>query len=234
MVGLQIFAEFTDAEGKTYESDPTDPVYVYSFEIEEASATKVNEITVTFANPVEAENVTFAVTKGTESVPIEKVEATDGSIDEKEVTLKTSANMIKGTYTVTATDTVTEDTASADFEVEAQKVDSIVIKAGEDNVALTGDNEFDHTVPRVQHRSGFHALAPVDQYGQSIRSSASIQWTGSCDIKADKAKGKLTFKKNDNKAWVYNDKIYVTGVYVKTGKVTNATLARILLFPEYP
>ena len=224
MVGLQIFAEFTDAEGKTYESDPTDPVYVYSFEIEEASATKVNEITVTFANPVEAENVTFAVTKGTESVPIEKVEATDWSIDEKEVTLKTSANMIKGTYTVTATDTVTEDTASADFEVEAQKVDSIVIKAGEDNVALTGDNEFE----------AYAYYDVLDQYGQSIRSSASIQWTGSCDIKADKAKGKLTFKKNDNKAWVYNDKIYVTGVYVKTGKVTNATLARILLFPEYP
>ena len=215
MVGLQIFVEFTDAEGKTYESDPTEPVYAYSFEIEDAKATKVNEITVTFANPVESENVTFAVTKGTESVPIEKVEATDWSLDEDEVTLKTSANMVKGTYTVTATDSVTKDTAYANFEVEAQKVDSIVILAGEDKVALTGNNELE----------AYAYYDVFDQYNQSMRSSASIQWTGSCDIKADKATGKLTFKKNEaGKTWVYNEKIYVTGVHIKTGKVTSETL----------
>lgn len=219
MVGLQIFVEFTDAEGKTYESDPTDPVYVYSFEIEEAKASKVNEITVTFANPVEAENVTFAVKKGTEDFPIEKVEATDWSLTEDEVTLKTSANMAKGTYTVTATDSVTKDTDSADFEVTKQEVAKIVIKNTE--AYTNADDRADKA-----HTEAYAYYDVLDQYDQSIRSSASIQWAGSCEIKADKANGMLTLTKsgNDKKAWVYGEKIYITGVYTKTGAATSETL----------
>ena len=195
-----------------HESEATEPVGVFTFEIESAEATKVNEITVTFADSVEAENVTFTVTKGTESVPIEKVEATDWSIDETEVKLTTSANMTKGTYTVTATDSVTEDTASADFEVEAQKIEGIVIL---NKTALTNKDKDE----------AYAYYDVVDQYGTSIRSSASIQWSGSCKIKADKATGKLTLTKNaEGDDWVYNEQIYITGVYTKTGVAKSETL----------
>ena len=219
MVGLQIFVEFTDAEGKTYESDPTAPVDdgIYTFEIEDATATKVNEITVTFADAVEAENVTFAVTKGTESVPIEKVTADNWSIDEDVVTLKTSANMTTGTYTVTATDSVTKDTDSAEFDVEKQAVARIEIK---NTKAYT--NADDNA--NIAHTKAYAYYDVFDQYNQSIRSSASIQWAGSCDIKSDKATGMLTLTKSDNRAWVYGEQIYITGVYTKTGVATNATL----------
>ena len=217
MIGSTIKVVVTAENGNTFSSVPTAKVYAYSFEIEEAKASKVNEITVTFANPVEAENVTFTVTKGTESVPIEKVEATDWSLTEDEVTLKTSANMAKGTYTVTATDSVTKDTDSADFEVTKQEVARIEIKNTDAYTNADAD-------PDKAHTEAYAYYDVYDQYNQSIRSSASIQWAGSCDITADKANGMLTLKKNDKKAWVYGEKIYITGVYTKTGTATSETL----------
>ena len=222
MVGSTIKVVVTAENGNTFSSDPTAKVDdgVYTFEIESAKATKVNEITVTFADAVDSENVTFTVTKGTESVPIEKVEATDWSLTEDEVTLKTSANMVKGTYTVTATDSVTKDTDSADFEVlDKQTVTKIVIK---NTKAYTNAS----ANAADAHLEAYAYYDVLDQYDQSIRSSASIQWAGSCEIKADKANGMLTLKKsgNDKKAWVYGEKIYITGVYTKTGAATSETL----------
>ena len=217
MVGSKISVAVMDADGNSDLSDETEEVYAYTFEIEDAKASKVNEITVTFANPVEAENVTFAVTKGSETVPIEKVEATDWSIDEDEVKLKTSANMAKGTYTVTATDSVTSDTDSYSFEVTKQAVEGIVIL---NTKALT--NRSDNAAQN--HMEAYAYYDVLDQYGQSIRSSASIQWSGSCKIKADKATGKLTLTKGDGKAWVYNEQIFITGVYTKTGVAKSETL----------
>ena len=224
MIGSTIKVVATAENGNTFDSDPTDPVDdgIYTFDITSAKAKKVNEIEVTFADAVDSENVTFAVTKGTESVPIEKVEATDWSLNEDGdvvVTLKTSANMTKGTYTVTATDSVTSDTDSADFEVTKQEVARIEIK---NTKAYTNasDNAAD------AHTEAYAYYDVFDQYDQSIRSSASIQWAGSCEIKADKANGMLTLKKTggDKKAWVYGEKIYITGVYTKTGAATSETL----------
>ena len=125
--------------------------------------------------------------------------------------------MTTGTYTVTATDTVTEDTASADFEVEKQAVAEIVIK--NTKAYTNADDDADDA-----HKEAYAYYDVLDQYGESIRTSASIQWAGSCEIKADKANGMLTLKKNDDKAWVYGEQIYITGVYTKTGTATNATL----------
>ncbi len=226
MIGSTIKVTATAENGNTFSSVPTAPVddEIYTFDIKSAKATKVNEITVTFADAVDAENVTFAVTKGTESVPIEKVEATDWSLNEDGdvvVTLKTSANMIKGTYTVTATDSVTKDTAYANFEVlDKQTVTKIVIK---NTKAYTNAND----AADKAHTEAYAYYDVLDQYDQSMRASASIQWAGSCEIKADKANGMLTFTKsgNDNKkAWVYGEKIYITGVHTKTGVAKSETL----------
>ena len=162
-----------------YESDATDPVYAYSFEIEEASATKVNEITVTFANPVEAENVTFTITKAEAGVPTEKVEWND---DEDVAVITTSAKMTEGTYTVTATDAETEDTDSYDFEVRKQYVDEIVIL---NDTALTD---------RTDKKIAYAYYDVFDQYGESIRSSTSIQWTSSAQTTtANKTNGQIKF-----------------------------------------
>ena len=50
-------------------------------------------------------------------------------------------------------------------------------------------------------------------------------WSGSANIKGDKATGKLTISKsNPDDDWVYGEQIYVTGVYAKTGLSTQKTL----------
>ena len=113
--------------------------------------------------------------------------------------------MTAGTYTVTATDSVTEDTDSIDVEVVAQYVAEIVITS---ETALTD--------PDDKHIA--YAYYDVyDQYGESIRSSTSIQWTSSAQqTQANKTNGQIKLTNVDNE-WIYGNKIYVTGVNAKTG-----------------
>ena len=197
-------------DGEEYWTEQTEKVGVYSFEIESAKATKVNEITVTFADAVDSENVTFAVTKGTDNFSIEGEPV--WSLTEDEAVLTMSANMTTGTYTVTATDKVTEATDYYEFEVKKQEAAQIVFL---NEVALTNEDKDE----------AYAYYDVLDQYDQSIRTSASIQWSGSCVITADKATGKLTLTKNAaDDDWVYNEQIYITGVYVKNGTAASATL----------
>ena len=66
------------------------------------------------------------------------------------------------------------------------------------------------------------------QYNNSMRTGTSITWSGSpADIKYDKSTGKITMLKNaaGDQAWTYSDKIYITGVYTKTGTVCQAELS---------
>ena len=216
MIGSALKVVATAENGNKFESAATAKVGVYSFDITSAKATKVNEITVTFADAVEAKNVTFVVKKGETTVATEAVKATDWS-DKDVVAIKTTANMTDGTYTVTATDSETKATDSADFEVTKQHVEEIVIL---NETALTNrSTELDKA-----HKEAYAYYDVLDQYGQSMRASTSIQWSGSAKITADKANGKLTMKKNSDEAWVFNDKIYITGVYVKAGVSKSATL----------
>ena len=58
----------------------------------------------------------------------------------------------------------------------------------------------------------------LNQYGESIRTSESVEWTVSGSKTVDKANGKITVTKSDNTAFTYGTQIYVTGVHVKSGK----------------
>ena len=127
--------------------------------------------------------------------------------------------MTNGIYTVTLTSEEDEtNTDSADFEVTGRYVAEIVITS---DVALTAPD--DGTVANPK-RKAYAYYDVLDQYGESMRTSASITWSGSCDITANKSNGKLTLEKNIAQDWVYNEQIYVTGVYTKTGITCQKTL----------
>lgn len=183
-----------------------------------AEATKVNVIKVTFASAVDKADIKFAVTRDGINVATEAPEW-DGSTV---ATVKTAAKMTAGKYTITAT-----SASDADFEVKA----SFEIKADEVNIVIS------NTVALTGKGTGTNAkdgeLAYVyydvlDQYGESIRSSTSIQWsasTGSENLNDNRAKGLLTISRSDGKAFTYGEKIYITGVYARTGSSVQAEVS---------
>ena len=183
-----------------------------------AEATQVNVIKVTFASAVDKADIKFAVTRDGINVATEAPEW-DGSTV---ATVKTAAKMTAGKYTITAT-----SASDADFEVKA----SFEIKADEVNIVIS------NTVALTGKGTGTGAkdgeLAYVyydvlDQYGESIRSSTSIQWsasTGSENLNDNRAKGLLTISRSDGKAFTYGEKIYITGVYARTGSSVQAEVS---------
>ena len=186
--------------------------------ISSVTATKVNELTVTFANAVGSPSaITFAVKKGNSAV---ETASTKWSDDKTSVVIKTVAKMTKGTYTVTAKDGETETTGSA--EVVAQYVASIEIL---NNVALTGTHKFSATSGAIEGGECYVYYDVLDQYGDSLRSSTSIEWSTSTAKPTDKrTEGKLILTRSDQKAFTYGEQIYVTGVYGKTGVSITKTL----------
>ena len=224
-VGKYVKVEVIDDDARTAEAKTTAKVEEAAefgvIEILDAEATAANEITVTLANAVVSTDTTISVTRGTNTVNIDKTSWAD-TFDS--VVLTTAANMVKGTYTVTLTSTTdATNTDSDDFEVEDQKVMSIVML---NETALTNKDELDdNDATDTIHTEAYAYYDVLDQYGESIRTSASIQWSGSAVVKSDnKATGLLTLTKNDEKTWVYGEKIYLTGVYTKTGVVGTAEL----------
>ncbi len=186
--------------------------------ISSVSATKVNELTVTFANAVGSPSaITFSVKKGNSAV---ETASTKWSDDKTSVVIKTVAKMTKGTYTVTAKDGETETTGSA--EVVAQYVASIEIL---NTVALTGTHKFSATGGAIEGGECYVYYDVLDQYGDSLRSSTSIEWSTSTAKPTDKrTEGKLILTRSDQKAFTYGEQIYVTGVYGKTGVSVTKTL----------
>ena len=186
--------------------------------ISSVSATKVNELTVTFANAVGSPSaITFSVKKGNSAV---ETASTKWSDDKTSVVIRTVAKMTKGTYTVTAKDGETETTGSA--EVVAQYVASIEIL---NNVALTGTHKFSTTGGAIEGGECYVYYDVLDQYGESLRSSTSIEWSTSTAKPTDKrTEGKLILTRSDQKAFTYGEQIYVTGVYGKTGVSVTKTL----------
>lgn len=183
-----------------------------------AEATKVNVIKVTFASAVDKADIKFAVTRDGINVATEAPEW-DGSTV---ATVKTAAKMTAGKYTITATSASDADfEVKASFEIKADEVNIVISNA----VALTGkgtgtgakDGELAYVYYDV-----------LDQYGESIRSSTSIQWsasTGSENLNDNRAKGLLTISRSDGKAFTYGEKIYITGVYARTGSSVQAEVS---------
>ena len=124
--------------------------------------------------------------------------------------------MTAGTYTVKATSKTDENKkAEKSVEIQSQYVAELQIL---NDIALTGKG----TVEGEANKDAGVAYVYykiLDQYGEDLTSSTSIQWSTSCGAPAsnDRNIGKLTLKRTDGKAFTYGEQIYVTGVYTKTG-----------------
>ncbi len=123
--------------------------------------------------------------------------------------------MTNGTYEVAVSGASIQDKAT--FVVESQYVAEIQIL---NDVALTGKKGTDEGM------QAFVYYKVLDQYEDDLTASTSIQWSSSCGdpVNVDRATGKLTFERSDNKAFTYNEQLFVTGVYTKTGKSVQKTL----------
>ena len=176
-------------------------------------ATSADTIEVKFNNPVDKEVVKISVKKGVNNVSTETPAWSEGN---KVATIKTNAKLTKGTYTVTAT--IAEDVeVSATFEVIDQAAATIEILG---NVALTGYSKPDAADKILDEAYVYYDV--YDQYGNSIRSSTTIQWSGSVNIKPDKSTGLLKLTRSDKNAFTYNEKIFISGVHAKTGTTVTA------------
>ncbi|MBO5154688.1 MAG: hypothetical protein J6C00_10125 [Eubacterium sp.] len=129
--------------------------------------------------------------------------------------------MINGTYTVTVKNATEETTGNA--EVTSQKVSAIKIL---NKVALTAAVKSIEGDAAYEDATGVLVYYDVvDQYGESMRNSTTIEWSTSCKVKSnDKTKGVLTLERTDNKAFTYGESVYVTGVHAKTGTSVSETL----------
>lgn len=186
-------------------------------EIATLTAEKVNKLEATFAAAVDTTDVTLSLTRGNVTVPMTYTWNADKTV----ATITTDAKMIAGTYTLTAAFKATAKEVSKDVSVVDQYADAIVIK---NTTALT-NSDTDATDNTNDANTKAYAYYDVlDQYGESIRTSVTITWSASCKVEADKSTGKLTFTRTDNRAFTYNEQIYVTGVSTKTGLAVNETL----------
>ena len=176
-------------------------------------ATSADTIEVKFNNPVDKEVVKISVKKGVNNVSTETPAWSEGN---KVATIKTNAKLTKGTYTVTAT--IAEDVeVSATFEVIDQAAATIEILG---NVALTGYSDPNAENKKLDEAYVYYDV--YDQYGNSIRSSTTIQWSGSVNIEPNKSTGLLKLTRSDKNAFTYNEKIFISGVHAKTGTTVTA------------
>lgn len=183
----------------------------------EVKATKANELTVTFNQAVDTAKTTFKVTRGTAAVTGKAVWSADATV----ATFTTDANMINGTYVVEATvkaEGENDVVVKAQTDVVARFVSEIKIL---NEVALTGSKG----TPAVDAMQAFVYYDVVDQYGESVRNMTNINWSTSAKIvKTDRATGKLTIERTDDKAFTFGEQLFVSGVDTKTGKSVQATL----------
>jgi len=171
-------------------------------------ATHANVLEATVASPVDAASASAVVVKrGTTTI-----NAT-AKISGTKIEITTDAKMIKGEYTVTLGD------LSASCEVEDQYVAEITILGENDYVATNASGTWIYVYYDV-----------LDQYKDSVRKSATVNWTHSLQDKDDtnKEDGLLILKKTDNVALTYGSSVFITGVYNKgTNVVTKSAEVKV-------
>jgi len=173
-------------------------------------AAKVDTLEVTFAYAVDTADINLAVTKGGNKVDAAAPVWSDGNTV---ATIKTTAKMTNGTYTVTATSASDEDfELTGTVEITSQYVAEIVIL---NDVALTGSSDPDNEPNKGDEAYVYYDV--LDQYGESLRTSTSILWSFSTTGTDNRSSGKITLSRSDGNAFTYGEKIYITGVYAKTG-----------------
>jgi len=172
--------------------------------ITELKATKATQLTATFDSAVPGDTK-IEVTKG--NTAIEGKSTIDGST----VVFDATANLTAGTYTLTAT--LGDTKVSADTEVKDSYVAEIKITSKE---ALTGETT---SGSAITSKEAYIYYDVLNQYGESIRNSTTINWTtsvGNESKKINKALGKITVS-GDAASLNYGSLIYVTGVHVGSG-----------------
>lgn len=192
---------------KAVEQKPDVPVVVNKLEMSSLSATKANELTATFTNAVASTSaITIKVNKAGSTTAISGT--TKWSDDSTSVVFTATANLTAGTYEMTATDsTDATKTTSKTVAVENERVEEIKIL---NEVALTSKDK----------KTAYIYYDVLNQYGESLKESTTINWTVSSDQtpKINKAVGKISAKRADGKDYTYGELLFVTGVYAKNGK----------------
>jgi len=171
--------------------------------ITELKATKATQLVATFDSAVPADTKT-TVTKGGSVI--------DGTavIEGNSILFDATANFTAGTYTLTAK--LGDAEKSAETEVKDSYVAEIKITSKE---ALTGKK--DKSPDTKDGTAAYVYYDVLNQYGESVRTSETIEWTTSpANYTDDKSTGRLTVIKDD--VFTYGSTIYVTGVHVKSGQ----------------
>ena len=172
-------------------------------------ATKADTFVVEF-DKAQPAAVTAEVTKGTSKVDL-KATWNEGRTA---VTLVSTGKLTTGEYTVTVKNG--EASVTAKTNVEDEKVTAINITSP---TALTG----------AKGTEAYIYYDVVNQYGDSMRTSTSINWTISSSYgtpKVDTSTGKITIKADDKgeKVITYGTDIYIVGVNVKSGVSVNTSI----------
>ncbi len=176
--------------------------------IASASAIAADTIKVNLSAPLPSDATLKLAKKGSTGTVTVKTEL---DAERKVATLKADANYATGTYVVTLT-SGGKDVASVEVAIEAQRVDKIEI-LNKNKKALTSTD-----------RKRLYVYYDVkDQYGNSMKERATINWsssTGRID-RNDKAKGCLILIKATTDAtqeqFKYGDPVHILGVDVNRG-----------------
>ena len=170
--------------------------------ITELTAASASKLVATFDAEVPAD-ATIEVTKGNSKI--------DGKAtrEGKTVTFDATAKLTAGTYTLTAT--LGEAKVSKEVEVKDEYVAEIKILSKE---ALTS----------ADNKKAYISYDVLNQYGESIRTSQTVNWTVSSSdaTTVNKASGVITIE-NAN-GYTYGSDIYITGVHVKSGTALNTSI----------
>ena len=204
------------ANGKTVKATKKITVVdANTLEITDLQAKTASSLVATLAAPL-SETAKVEVTRAGVSTPVSGDVKAEGTT----VTFSTTANLTAGTYTMTITDG--DKTASKTVTVQDEYVKEIVVTSTQ---ALTNAEAIDNGGP-VAGAEAYIYYDVLNQYGESLRNSTTINWTTSAGTpKVDKATGKLTVVNgNGSQPFTYGSEIYLTGVYTKNGVSYNGSV----------
>ena len=200
-------------EPQPEEPQPEEPVAELPA-ISNVEAAKVDTLKVSFASAVTAEDVEVSIARGTAAVTVASKE---WNADKTVLTITTDTKMVAGKHVVTVKSASLDKEVTGEVTIESQKVASIVIN---NKVALTN----------TAKTEAYVYYDVLDQYGESIRSTTSINWTTSTNgtTGKDTNAGRLTLRKQSSTGadtFTYNEQIYITGVYEKTGVTVSEVIS---------
>jgi hypothetical protein len=152
-----------------------------SVQLTEAKAAGVKKISVSFNKEVDFTKATVTVKRGSSNVAIAKLTP---AADKKSAIVELNSNLAAGKYTVNVSG-LTEAALTKEIEVEAEKVDSVVLLS--DNVIITGEKTA--TVGyevRNQYAEKMNTLNPVatSTRGTAVATAGTVTLTNTVNFEA--------------------------------------------------